>query len=105
MQVKADINRRLKDCKRQLNELGPSREGRDHQHRYLLDMAMRYQGLTSLALKAQYGGADIFDDSPSLKLATVVINRNVVFSDDVERYGHTKEFAVEGNNSSESDDG
>jgi len=105
MQVEADINRRLKDCKRQLNELGPSREGRDHQHRYLLDLAMRYQSLTSLALKAQYGGADIFDDSPSLKLATVVVNRNVVFSDDVERYGHTKEFAKEGNNSSESDVG
>ncbi len=105
MQVKADINRRLKDCKRQLNELGPSREGRDHQHRYLLDMAMRYQSLTSLALKAQYGGADIFDGSPSLKLATVVVNRNVVFSDDVERYGHTKEFATEGNNTSESNVG
>jgi hypothetical protein len=105
MQVKADINRRLKDCKRQLNELGPSREGRDHQHRYLLDMAMCYQSLTSLALKAQYGGADIFDGSPSLKLATVVVNRNVVFSDDVERYGHTKEFATEGNNTSESDVG
>ena len=77
----------------------------EQQHRYLLDMATRFQSLTALALKAQYGGDDVFDESPSLKLATAVVNRNAVFSDDVERLGHTYEFAPETKESSSSDVG
>ena len=75
----------------------------EQQYRYLLNMATRFQSLTSLALKAQYGGDDVFDESPSLKLATAVVNRNAVFSDDIERLGHTKEFAPETKESSSSD--
>ena len=68
-------------------------------------MATRFQDLTSLALKAQYGGEGIFDESPSLKLATAVVNRNVIFSDDVDHLGHTREFATEPKDSSGSDVG
>ena len=77
----------------------------EQQYRYLLDMATRFQSLTSLALKAQYGGDDVFDESPSLKLATAVVHRNAVFSEDIERLGHTKEFAPETKESSSSDVG
>lgn len=66
---------------------------------------MRFQDIASRALKAQYGASNVFDGSPSLKLATAVVNRNSIFSDDVRRLGHTKEFTTEPEDASSSDVG
>lgn len=80
--------------------LGPSRESQEGQHRYLLSIATQFRETTSLALKAQYGDASIFEQSPSLKLATAVVTRNAVFSDEIYRLGHTMEFVGESHYSS-----
>ena len=62
------------------------------QYKYLLEIATQYQTITSLALKAHYGGNDLFDISPTLKLATAVVSRNATFSDDVWQRGHAMAF-------------
>ncbi|KAK4695643.1 hypothetical protein P7C71_g2147, partial [Lecanoromycetidae sp. Uapishka_2] len=92
--VRLDINKRLAVCKRDLEKMGPSRETRDQQYKYLLDLACRYQAVTSQALKAGYGD-DLFDDSPGLKLANSVVLRNEDFSMDVAEKGHTYNFMEE----------
>lgn len=53
---------------------------------------MRFQEITSLALKAAYVESDWFDQRPSLKLATAVTNRNELFASTLEQYGHYYEF-------------
>ena len=90
--MKAEISTKLKLCKHQLDALGPSRATRDQQYKYLLELATQYQNITSLALKAHYGGDDIFETMPTLKLATAVVSRNNMFSDDVWQKGHAMAF-------------
>ncbi|KAL8902671.1 MAG: hypothetical protein Q9207_004473 [Kuettlingeria erythrocarpa] len=91
--VKADINKRLSACQGSLGKLGPSRETTEQQQKYLLDLASRFQRLTSWALEARYGSDDVFETRPALRLATDIVNRNAVFSDDVRQRGHTINFS------------
>ncbi|MCJ1266547.1 hypothetical protein MMC22_006432 [Lobaria immixta] len=90
--VKSDINKRLNSCKQQLEALGPCRETKEQQQKHLLDLATRFQKITSLALDARYGGDDIFQDVGGLKLATSIVDRNEKFSNDVRKRGHTVDF-------------
>ncbi|KAL8718451.1 MAG: hypothetical protein Q9225_004417 [Loekoesia sp. 1 TL-2023] len=90
--VKADINKRLKECRGSLNRLGPRRETREQQQKYLLDLAARFQRLTTWALEARYGSDDAFEERLNLRLATLVVNRNAVFSHDMWQHGHTINF-------------
>ena len=53
---------------------------------------MRFQEITSLALKAAYVESDWFDQRPSLKFAIAVTNRNELFASTLEQYGHYYEF-------------
>ena len=93
--MKAEINSKLKLCKHQLNALGPSRGTRDQQYKFLLELATRYQTITSLALKAHYGGDDVFENTPSLKLASAIVSRNTSFSNDMWHRGHAMAFHKE----------
>ena len=104
IQVKSDINKRLNERKKQLKSLGPSRETREQQHEYLLDLATQFQSLAFLALTAHYGADDVFDDFPTLKLATAVVERNEIFADDVWKLGHTMAFGQEIESSEVEDD-
>ena len=72
--------------------LGPSRETKDQQYKYLLELATRFQRVTTLALQAHYGSDSIFRSNPGLKLATAVVRRNESFSKDVLAKGHTMNF-------------
>ena len=51
-------------------------------------------------MAARYGADDFFDKMPALKLATAVVDRNIIFADDVWKRGHTMEFS-EGSESCE----
>ena len=93
--MKAEISSKLKLCKHQLDSLGPSRGTRDQQYKFLLELATRYQTITSLALKAHYGGDDVFESTPSLKLATAIVSRNTSFSNDMWHRGHAMAFHKE----------
>ena len=85
----------MKDSKRQLSGLGPSRDTQQQQYRYLLDLATRFQHVVDLALKAHYANDDIFEASPTLKLATNFVHRNTSFSEDIANFGHAMYFKDE----------
>ena len=78
----------------QLQSIGPSRSTREQQFQYLLGLANRFQTITALALRAHYGGDEIFESKnrSSLKLATAVVSRNAAFAEDVQFRGHTIAF-------------
>lgn len=86
------MSSKLKLCKDRLDALGPSRATRDEQYKFLLELSIQYQNITTLALKAHYGGDDVFDTTPSLKLATAIVSRNTTFSDDLWQRGHAIAF-------------
>ena len=90
--MRGDVSKKLKDCKRRLENLGPSRETTEQQLVYLVELATRFQNTTSSALEAHYGDNKIFESIPSLKLATAIVDRNEAFSNDFMRNGHTMYF-------------
>lgn len=81
-------------CRDDLVALGPSRETKEQQHKYLLDLSTRYKEITDQALKSHYSD-DVFDHCQSLRLATVFARRNETFARDVRDKGHTFEFKSE----------
>ncbi len=88
-----DVVQQLQLNEKALKAMGPSRESKERQQRYLLDIADRYQTMTTQALEAHYYSDGSFDSRPSLKLATIVVERNEFFSNDIWRHGHTMEFS------------
>lgn len=53
---------------------------------------MVFQKIAGLALSANYVGSDWFDQYPSLKLATAVVNRNEALEEAVRFHGHLYDF-------------
>ncbi|KAL8676121.1 MAG: hypothetical protein Q9186_007332 [Xanthomendoza sp. 1 TL-2023] len=90
--VRMDVIQQLKKNEKTLKALGPSRAKADEQQRYLLELADRYHQTTVQALEAHYGSADVFDSDSLLRLATVIVMRNEIFSRDMERKGHSMKF-------------
>ncbi|KAL8684384.1 MAG: hypothetical protein Q9224_006388 [Gallowayella concinna] len=90
--VRMDVIQQLKKNEKTLKALGPSRAKADEQQRYLLELADRYHQTTVQALEAHYGSADVFDSDTLLRLATVIVVRNELFSRDMERKGHSMKF-------------
>ncbi|KAL8961635.1 MAG: hypothetical protein Q9193_001842 [Seirophora villosa] len=90
--VRTDVNQALKTSEKKLEALGPSRETKEQQRRYLQSLATRFQAMTAWAIEAQYGSDDAFDLNHGLRLATEIVNRNRSFSDDVWHKGHTMNF-------------
>lgn len=72
--------------------MGASRETRTQQRRYLLDLATRFQDVTTKASEAHYEDADATDTQTSLRLATAVVDRNELFNRDLWQFGHTMAF-------------
>ena len=54
---------------------------------------MEFQKLGDLAADGRYGSLDAFEETPSLKLATAVVDRNETFSDMMHRFGHTFQYS------------
>lgn len=53
---------------------------------------MTFQDITAQALSTNYSATDIFDDDEDLRLATIVVNRDAAFEEDVAKWGHTYTF-------------
>ncbi|KAL8647377.1 MAG: hypothetical protein Q9226_006455, partial [Calogaya cf. arnoldii] len=90
--VRTEVMQNLKVSERKLKALGPSRETRDQQQKYLLQLADRFQSMTANALEARYAGDDAFESTSCLRLATAVVTRNELFATDVWRRGLTMKF-------------
>ena len=61
-----------------------------------MKLATRFKNTTASALKADYGDDDVFEDHPSLKIATAVMDRNAIFSNDMFQWGHARAFKKKG---------
>ncbi len=90
--VQAQIMQQLSSCRRRLEDLGPDRQSTDQQRRYLLEMSREFQDITNFALDSYYSRHMIFSTSPELRLATLCVDRNDKFSDEVLRIGHSIQF-------------
>ena len=53
---------------------------------------MRFQEIVALALSANYVRSDWFDEEPSLRFATKVVNRSELLSTTLEKFGHLYDF-------------
>lgn len=94
-QVKLEINKKLKLCQQNLKALGAKRQTPAEQSQYLMGIAMEYQKLSVEALLSNYGRTEIFDQKPTLRLATAVVNRSNQMSDAIATKGHTFHFEAE----------
>ncbi|CAG8949800.1 hypothetical protein HYFRA_00004123 [Hymenoscyphus fraxineus] len=90
--VKRELNEKLQLCMKQLSDLGSSRKTSTEQRQFLVDIASRFQELTSLAINCRYSMDAIFDQNPALKLATFIVTRSSRFSKAMETHGHMYEF-------------
>jgi hypothetical protein len=86
--VKSEVNKKLKDCKALLVNLGAKRDTPTDQSRYLIDIATRFQEFVTSALNTHYSGDDIFGQQPSLRLVTTLVSRNEAFSNSVQKWGN-----------------
>ena len=90
--VQAQIVQQLSSCRKRLEALGADRQSTDQQRRYLLEMSREFQDITNFALDAYYSRHVIFSNSPELRLATLCVDRNDKFSDEVLKFGHSIQF-------------
>lgn len=94
--MRSEVSKRLKECKSDLESLGEERESSEQQSKYLLEVVSKFQRITGNALTANYGIQDAFDEEPDLRLATLIANRNAVFSNDFATQGHVYGFKSHG---------
>lgn len=94
--MRSEVSKRLKECKRDLANLGEERESPDQKSKYLLEIVSKFQRITENALHTNYGSQDAFDEEADLRLATKVANRNVQFSDEFSSRGHVYCFKSHG---------
>ncbi|RAK77758.1 dynamin family protein [Aspergillus fijiensis CBS 313.89] len=92
--VRAEINRKLKEAKTGLVALSSERDTTSQQLRYLLDAVTRFNIMTTQALGTHYGADENFTKYKELRLATLVVNREVLFARYFEKWGHKYEFKV-----------
>jgi Dynamin central region/Dynamin family len=93
--VQTQIVQQLSSCRKRLEALGADRQSTDQQRRYLLEMSREFQDITNSALDAYYSRHVVFANSPELRLATLCVDRNDKFSDEVLRLGHSIQFETQ----------
>lgn len=57
-----------------------------------MGIAMEYQGLSGEALLSNYKRTDVFDQNPTLRIATAVVNRSDQMFEAIATNGHTFHF-------------
>ncbi|KAL1848164.1 hypothetical protein Daus18300_013678 [Diaporthe australafricana] len=90
--VKADTEQRLRQCRADLETMGPSRADSNSQRMYLGKLASRFLAITQAALNGYYAGDSIFKRLPNLKLITKIMKLNEVFSNVFWKRGHKQHF-------------
>lgn len=95
MQVKLEIEKKLKVAIETLDSLGNERGTAEKQRKYLLDIVAKFQRLTYDALTANYGSNSLFDEQKDLRLPTKLVHRNELFSTQLEKFGQQYLFCSE----------
>ncbi|KAK3390257.1 P-loop containing nucleoside triphosphate hydrolase protein [Podospora didyma] len=90
---RVEVTKRLADCQRIFNGMGPTRADSASQRECLTKLASRFERIIHDALEGRYEGHPVFDYKPDLKLITKIISLNEGFSDLMWKKGHTYNFA------------
>ncbi|KAF3407828.1 Interferon-induced GTP-binding protein Mx2 [Talaromyces pinophilus] len=93
--VRGEISKKLRDCRNELQSLGAEHETPEQQLGYLLGIVNSFQDITRQALTTNYSSNDVFDIHRELRFATVIVNRNDIYSKDMAIWGHKYKFARE----------
>ncbi|PKX97711.1 dynamin-like protein [Aspergillus novofumigatus IBT 16806] len=88
--VVKDIEDFLRNARRELEQLGPSRQTAPDQRRYLTQIAAKYERDVLNALSGSYGST--LEPDSILKLRMHIRNLNDKFAESMARDGHTKIF-------------
>lgn len=86
-----DINEQSKECKRQLDSLGPPRQHEREQRVFLSRIAGNFQKLVREALDAHYNADSVFKQD-EFRLITHVVNITDVFGADFRETAHSRHF-------------
>lgn len=97
-----EIASKLENCHKNLEIMGPRRETRDEQQKYLLEVSMKFQSLIKAAIDGVYNDA-FFEHAQSnlgysQRLRAVIQNTNQQFANHISAYGSHRyivEFEVE----------
>ena len=90
--LRKDVSKRLNDCQRELEGLGPARQTEQEQRLFLSTMARHLQQLVQAALEAFYSNHSAFEEKHELRLITQILNVTEVFSDDFMKNAHLRLF-------------
>ncbi|EGE04192.1 dynamin GTPase [Trichophyton equinum CBS 127.97] len=94
--VKAKISKRLQVSRQIFNSLGTKRDTIEKQRAFLISLVEQFQKIVSYAIAANYGADNIFN-KPELRIATEVARRSDVFSEQIEKWGHKRQFEYQAN--------
>lgn len=86
-----DINGQIRECKRELDGLGPPRQDEREQRIFLNHIAGTFQERVRAALAADYNADPVFGRD-ELRLITHVVNITDVFSADFRESAHSQQF-------------
>ena len=86
-----DVNNQIRECKRELDSLGPPRQDEREQRIYLSHIAGTFQDRARATLAADYNADPSFDQD-ELRLITQVVNITDVFSAELQQSGHSRDF-------------
>ncbi|KAJ4229186.1 hypothetical protein NW759_003909 [Fusarium solani] len=86
-----DVGSQIKECKRELDSLGPPRQDEREQRSFLCNIAATFQSRARAALAADYNADPVFDQD-ALRLITQVVNITDVFSADFHQGAHSRHF-------------
>ncbi|KAJ4855284.1 dynamin family domain-containing protein [Trichoderma breve] len=86
-----DVSNQIRECKRELNSLGPPRQDEREQRSFLSSIAEAFQDRTRAALTADYNANSGFNEG-ELRLITHVVNITDVFSADFHESAHSRHF-------------
>jgi hypothetical protein len=86
-----DVSNQIKECKRELNSLGPPRQDEREQRSFLSRIAETFQDRARAALAADYNADPVFDQD-ELRLITQVVNITDIFSADFQQGAHSRHF-------------
>jgi len=101
--VKFEVDKKLRQCRSDLEAMGPSRSDQSSQRLFLGKVASRFQSVTQCALNGYYSDDAIFEANPKLKLSTKIMEQNERFSNDIMRRGHKQRLSEDPYDDTESE--
>ncbi|KAK0637184.1 P-loop containing nucleoside triphosphate hydrolase protein [Bombardia bombarda] len=89
---RAEVTKRLTDCRKAFKDMGPSRVDPASQRELLTKLTLRFDRITRDALEGRYDGNPIFVEKPELKLITKILGLNGGFAELMWQKGHLRYF-------------